>query len=131
MAIARKTLNSPEARSQVSQIVDAVRKFDLAQSEAWPDLDSLSSDTSIDAVHVDPEGVILNVDGTFEGSASVYVNLDYGPEEDLRTTEAFIGRFDGRLAKGKLPAIEHFRVDTSPFVDALNSLGETDGLKTG
>ena len=120
-------LRKPALETVVRQIVEIVQSSNLVESDAWSDLEALSSNTSVDAVEVDPAGVILQADGSFEGSANVYVSLDYGPKADgVHTTESFIGRFRGRVPNGQPPTIEAFSVDTSPFYEGAEELGVFD-----
>jgi hypothetical protein len=102
---------------KIAAILQAVSDYDLTNSHAWSDLDALSSRTSIDAIEVDPEGIILSNAG-FKGVMNVYVVLRYGgsSKDAFETSDAFRARFDGHF-DGELAVIDNVQVDTSPFYD--------------
>jgi hypothetical protein len=101
---------------KVRAVIDAVREFDLSESAAWSDLDVLSTQTTVDGIEVDPEGVIIENGNRFRGIANVYVALRYGSGPDsFETSDGFLGTFRGHLEKDGVPVIEEFTVDTAPF----------------
>ena len=63
---------SSAASKQSHEIAEAVRNVEIADTEAWRDLDSLSSNTLVDAVEVFEDEI--RFDGTrFEGPINVHV----------------------------------------------------------
>ena len=86
-------------------VIDAVKRYDLHESTSWPELANLSNVTSVDNVSVDPEGVVIEPGGRFNGLANVFVILKY-EEPGLETFEMaegllgeFKGHFDGDTAR--------------------------------
>ena len=115
--MAKSKPSSHELRSvQLDAIVDAVSGAELSEYEAWSDLDALSNRTSIDKIEVNPEGIISAGNERFRGIFNVYVALHYGDQDELVTSEAFEGSFEGHFEAGK-PIIESMKVDTSPFYE--------------
>ncbi|GLK86587.1 pPIWI-associating nuclease domain-containing protein [Ancylobacter defluvii] len=106
------TLKKRDAEDLIAEAVRSVELRDFPS--AWNELDTLSSETTVDNIGVDPAGI--RVSGTkFSGLASVYVALRYGKGDDeFTTSEAFRGKFHGHFDQGK-PLIDDFTVDTSPF----------------
>lgn len=99
-----------------SAVADAMREYDLTESAAWSDLDALATNVKIDHIEVDPAGILLKDDGTFEGVYDVYLVLEYGKLADggFSTSESFSGRFFGHSVEGT-PIIDSASVDTSRF----------------
>lgn len=110
-------LSDPKRADRVGAVLQAVTDLDLTQSDAWSDLDELSTHTYIDDVEVDPEGIVLD-DGRFKGMMNVYVLLQYGRDnqEGFQTSDAFRGRFEGHF-EGAAAIIDKVSVDTSPFYE--------------
>ncbi|MBV8686226.1 MAG: hypothetical protein JOZ90_05510 [Alphaproteobacteria bacterium] len=94
-------------------VAEAVSKYDLSESDAWSDLDELSTHTRVEQVEVDPDGVVVSGD-TFSGVANVYVTLQFGrdDEEGFHEGESFLGHFDGAFHDGKA-VVERFSINTS------------------
>lgn len=105
----------PQRATQVAAVLQAISDFDLTSSEAWTQVASLSPNTLIDDVEVDPEGVIIEGD-RFKGVMSVYVVLQYGgaKKSAFQTSEAFRGQFHGHF-NGASAVIDTVTVDVSPF----------------
>ncbi len=99
----------PTAKARV--IAAAVRNLEFTETEAWSDLDALSSNTRIEAVEVF-EDAIRYVGEKFQGPINVHVSLQY--PEDVTFTETFPGRFEGKWKEGE-PLIDRVAVDTSSF----------------
>jgi len=101
-----------------------MENFDLTTSPAWSDLDELSSQTLLDGVEIDPDGVIVKGQ-KFKGPVSVYVLLQYGSKNDegFETSDSFMGEFEGHFDENNKPIIDNVRIDTSPFYE-----GEPDSL---
>ncbi len=96
---------------QARDIADAVRGLEVSTTEAWSDLDLLSSHTHVEAVEVFEDEIRLS--GThFEGPVNVHVTLQYS--DDVTWSETFPGRFNGSL-NGSEILIEGLQVDTSSF----------------
>ena len=104
-----KQLSSDKARV----LADAVRNTELAETEAWADLDILSTNTHIEAVEVF-EDEIRSDGERFEGPINVHVTLQYS--DDVTLSETFPGRFEGSWKSGA-PSVERITVDTSSFTD--------------
>lgn len=107
--------HEPEPDPRLSAVLQAASDYDLTQSEAWSDLDELSTHTYVDDVEVDPAGI--KIEGNeFKGIINVYVLLQYGKdaEEGFQTSDAFRGQFSGHF-EGGLAIIDKVSVDTSPF----------------
>lgn len=98
---------------QTSAIVDAVKGIDLSTTDAWGDLDILSTSTQIEAIEVF-EDEIRGTDRYFEGPVNVHVTLEYS--DDVTLSETFPGRFSGRFVDGQI-RIESLHVDTSSFTN--------------
>jgi hypothetical protein len=99
------------------KIAEAVKAYDLTGDPVWSDLDLLSTHTVLDGVEVDPEGVILEKDDSFEGVMNIYVTLHYGSGEDaFATSESFLGKYHGHF-EGNRPTVDRIEVDTSPFYE--------------
>jgi hypothetical protein len=92
-------------------IADAVRDVELSTTEAWDNLDVLSSHTLVEAVEVF-EDEIRQTGGRFEGPINVHVVLQYS--ENVTLSETFPGRFEGEWKKDQ-PLIDRITVDTSSF----------------
>lgn len=107
----------PKRKERVGAVLQAVSDFDLTQSDAWSDLDELSTHTHIDEVEVDPEGIILDED-RFKGMMNIYVLLQYGRDshEGFQTSDAFRAWFNGHF-EGAEAVIDGVKVDTSPFYE--------------
>jgi hypothetical protein len=108
-------LSDPQRPARVEAIMRAVSEYDLTQSDAWADLDALSTHTYVENLEVDPEGVVID-DDRFKGIMNVYVLLQYGPsnQEGFQTSDAFRAWFDGHF-QGQGAIIDRVKVDISPF----------------
>ena len=109
----------PQAERKMDRkaVIDAVEQYDLTESPAWQDLNTLSARTILDGVEVDPDGVILD-DDQFRGVMNVYVVLRYGSSKDgFETSDSFLGNFKGHFVQGEGPVIDQVSVDTSPFFE--------------
>lgn len=103
--------------SRLAAVMQVMSDFDLTESQAWSDLDALSSNTYIDDLEVDPEGVIIE-ENEFKGVMNVYVVLHYGGNDDdaFDTSDAFRGQFSGHFDEDKA-VVDSVTVDTSPFFE--------------
>ena len=101
----------PPVSPKQAQVADAVRNIELSETEAWSDLDVLSSNTMVEAIEVFEDEI--RSDGShFEGPINVHVTLRY--PEDVTLSETFPGRFEASWKSGR-PSIDRVRVDTSSF----------------
>src|SRR4051812_18216231 len=107
-----------ERERQISDILKAIKTYDIASSTAWPELEALSSHTFLDGVEIDPDGIIVK-GNQFRGPISVYVVLKYNePNEDnFETSDSFMGEFNGHFDEHENPVIDSVTVDTSPFFE--------------
>lgn len=106
-----KEKSSSAPSRQTHEIAEAVRNVEIVGTEAWSELDLLSSSTLIEAVEVFEDEI--RFDGTrFAGPINVHVTLRYG--KDVTLSETFPGRFEARW-KGDAPSIDRILVDTSSF----------------
>ncbi|OCX29104.1 hypothetical protein QU42_19395 [Bradyrhizobium sp. UASWS1016] len=101
----------PLKLDQRRSLAEAVRATELAGTEAWDDLDILSSNTHVEAIEVFEDEI--RFDGNrIEGPINVHVTLQYS--EDVVLSESFPGRFEASWENGK-PSIKRIVVDTSSF----------------
>jgi|ERR1700733_4269713 len=99
-------------------IVGAISDFDISDSGAWKKLDTLSSNTEVETIEANTEGIFVAGPKKFEATATVYVVLHYGDKKDsFETTDAFPAHVTGRFDDNKKVIIENFSVDTSSFFD--------------
>jgi hypothetical protein len=106
------TQNVPESTEKARAIAAAVRDIELSTTDAWSDLNILSSNTHIEAIEVFEDEIRQTDDGRFEGPINIHVTLQY--PENVTMSETFPGRFEGGW-KGNRPSIEKVAVDTSSF----------------
>src|SRR5258708_6122896 len=108
----------PNRDQKVARIVEAVEGYDLPGSPAWADLDALSTHTFLDGIEVDPDGIIIR-ENKFKGAMAVYVLLQYGSDKDdgFKTSDSFMGEFNGNFDDTGTPQIDSVTVDTSPFFE--------------
>ncbi|MEJ0097304.1 MAG: hypothetical protein WDM84_04375 [Bauldia sp.] len=98
------------------RVIEAMSQIDLAETEAWPDLDLLASRVAVEAIQVDPAGLVISKDGRFDGVFNVYLSLQYGGKNDrFATSDSFLGKYSGHFQSNGNPEIEHVSVDTSRF----------------
>jgi hypothetical protein len=110
MAMTNKK-SPPLNPDQLRAVAEAVRGTELVGTEAWGDLDILSSNTHVEAIEVFEDEI--RFDGSrIEGPINVHVTLQY--PEDVVLSETFPGRFEASWEKGK-PSINRILVDTSSF----------------
>ena len=99
-------------------IIDAISSYPLSETEAWVDLDELSSHTEVGAIEANNEGIFTTGNNKFEATATVYVTLNYGDKKDsFSTTDSFPAHVVGTVKDGNRISIENFSVDTSSFFD--------------
>jgi hypothetical protein len=113
--MARSAALPDKKREKVAKLVEA---YDLSSDPAWSALDELSTHTALEGVEVDPEGVVLDKGGKFQGIMNVYVTLQYGKDADdgFTTSDSFLGKFEGHF-EGDKPKIDAISVDTSSFYE--------------
>jgi hypothetical protein len=104
-----------EARILRRKIGEAVQGMDFHDTQAWSDLDLLSTSTQIDTVETFENEIRFEGD-QFQGPVTWYVVLRYGLHtgDPLETSESFPGTFHGRLVDGEA-VIDDMTVDTSSF----------------
>ncbi len=119
MARSKAIVKPEDLDNTRKEIVRLVEGYDLTGDRVWPELAALSSDTGVEAVEVDPEGIVI--DGNrFQGVMNVYLKLEYAadaqPEEAFTTSDAVLGKFEGHLKGGK-PVLDTVSVETSQFYE--------------
>ena len=107
--------SSPETAARISAILQAAESYDVKQSSAWRELQSLSKGVQLDDKEIDPEGIVL-MDNRFKGAMNLYVLLPFGTgSAKVETTESFAGRFEGHFLDGGAAQIDDLTVNTSSF----------------
>ncbi|MET4455458.1 hypothetical protein [Bradyrhizobium sp. RT3b] len=104
---------------EASAILSAIEKFDLTSSPGWDALDELSSQTVLEGLEANPDGIFNTPAGKFEAVGTAYVTLNYGGKRDAASMpDSFpvriIGSFDRTANK---VTIEDVQVDTSSFFE--------------
>lgn len=97
------------------KIIEAVQAMDYQDTQAWSELDLLSTSTQIDTVETFENEIRFEGD-QFQGPLTWYVVLRYGmnTNDPLETSESFPGAFHGRIVDSQ-PVIDDMTVDTSSF----------------
>lgn len=99
-------------------IVEAVHAKEMTETEAWQDLNALSTNTMVDTVETFNDEIRIE-DNMFSGPLLWYVILRYGNDEEsdqLVSSESFPGSFEGHVANGT-PIIDRMVVDVSSFYE--------------
>jgi Predicted pPIWI-associating nuclease len=97
-------------------IAEAVRNFEVTESEAWQQLSLLSTNTKIDSVEVFNEEITFK-DSRFTGPLLWHVTLQYGDGEDeFTSSDSFPGVFEGTI-QGQHAEVHKLTADTSSFYD--------------
>jgi Predicted pPIWI-associating nuclease len=111
----RMTRMDDDARQIRRRIAEAVQKTEVTLTEAWQELNLLSSNTQIDTIEIFENEIRIDAD-RFEGPLTWYVVLRYGAgtSDPVETSESFPGSFEGRLVDNA-PIIDSMTVDTSSF----------------
>jgi hypothetical protein len=96
-------------------IADSLRDIEIADTEAWSELDVLSNRTIIEAIEVFEDEIKIR-ENAFEGLFNIHCQLSYGHGAAAFTlSETFPGRFEGHLLEGGEVDLERVMVDTSGF----------------
>jgi hypothetical protein len=106
-----------DTQDRKSNIVDKAEQLDIVSTQAWSELDALATRVSVEQIDVVPESVVINDnDSNFKGGMNIFLNLQYGPENDegFSSATSFWGTFEGHF-EGSEPVIDTVAVDTSPF----------------
>lgn len=124
MPLAKQRREKNDRDALVNRIVEMARNIDLANRPEWAQLDVLSSRTIFEGAEVDPEGVIVNPDGTFSGVMTVYVLLQYDPDADtaFSDSDSLLAEFKGHVGPQDKITIDYLELETSPFLDEGPSL---------
>ena len=105
-------------RRKLDLIMDAVSSLDLSETEAWSDLDCLSTHTTVEDIEAVPEGIFQRGDGEFTAVATVYVALNYGGKgDDISSNDSFPAQVEGHFDKDQNAVIDRVNVDTSAFYE--------------
>ena len=107
--------SQPGRRAQ--EIASALQQTDITTLDLWTDLDTLSTHTTIEAIEVPPEGIVVQ-GHRFSAVLNLYLSLQYGTDDDERFTisDSFRARVEGTLADGS-PVVDQSSVDTSSFYE--------------
>jgi len=98
--------------------MDAVSSVDLIETDAWSELDSLSTNTRIDDIQAVPEGIFEVGGDGFVAVATVYVGLNYGGKKDsFSTSESFPAQVQGHFESNGKAVVDSVSVDTSSFYE--------------
>ncbi len=97
-------------------VIDAVGRHEIPPEEAaWSELDNLSINTVFDGLEAVPEGIFTTGNDGFEAVATVYVELNYGNDDDaVRATETFPANVKGHFDNGNA-IIDQVEIDTTAF----------------
>ncbi len=96
------------------EIVAAVRKIEVSDTEAWRDLSLLASDVRVNDIEMFEEEIRIDGD-RFSGALLWYVTLIYGSSDDqVVSSESFHGKFEGKFVDNT-PIVDRMTVDTSSF----------------
>jgi hypothetical protein len=96
-------------------IADALRGIEIANTEAWSELNVLSNRTIIEGIEVFEDEIKIR-ENAFEGLFNAHCQLSYGDGADAFTlSETFPGRFEGHILEGGEVDFERVMVDTSGF----------------
>lgn len=105
-------------RSKIDAIMDAVSSVDLTETGAWDDLDSLSTNTTVDDIEGLPEGIFQIGDDGFTAVATIYVDLEYGDKKDaFSTSDSFPAQVQGHFEPDGKAVVDSVSVDTSSFYE--------------
>ena len=112
--------------AQRQKILEAVQAKDYQETQAWYDLDALSSSTQVDTIETFEKEIRFDGDD-FRGPLTWYVVLRYGmdTEDPLETSESFPGTFHGSLVD-EVPVIHDMTVDTSSFYGEIGEQNAAD-----
>jgi hypothetical protein len=101
---------------RIDAILRAIEEFDIVGSEGWGNLDELSSNTELEGVEPNPEGIFESPDMTFQAIGSVYVTLNYGGKQDSTSmSDSYPFHAFGRFEPDGHALVQQFKVDTSSF----------------
>jgi hypothetical protein len=105
-------------RRKLDLIMDAVSSLELSETEAWSDLDCLSTHTIVEDIEAVPEGIFQSGDIDFAAVATVYVALNYGDKgDDISSVDSFPAQVEGHFDPKGNAVIDRVRVDTSAFYE--------------
>lgn len=109
---------SKDWKDIASKLEAAVRSLDLQPYGAWAELDLLSGQTIVEGIRLDTSsGVKLN-DDFFVVPGSVFVELNYGSNDDAVTThDAFPIQIKFSVAENTDIDIRDIEVDTRSFYE--------------
>ena len=105
-------------RPKLDLIMDAVSSLELSETEAWSDLDCLSTHTVVEDIEVVPEGIFLSGEREFTAVATVYAALNYGDKGDeVSSVDSFPALVEGHFDTEGKAVIDRVGVDTSAFYE--------------
>jgi hypothetical protein len=111
-------LTPMEDPSHIEAVLKAIEEYDILDSDAWNKLDEISSQTQIESIEPDPDGLFEEPDGHFQAVGSIYVTLNYGGKRDATSmSDSYPFHAFGRLADDGSASVERIEVDTSSFYE--------------
>jgi hypothetical protein len=104
---------------RVEAVLKAIEEYDIIlDSDALSKLDEISSQTQIESIEPDPDGLFEEPDGHFQAVGSIYVTLNYGGKRDAASmSDSYPFHAFGRLAEDGSASVERIEVDTSSFYE--------------
>jgi hypothetical protein len=115
-AVRLVSLRPLKDRWRLDAIMDAVSAVELKSTEAWNDLNKLSSHARVVGIEAVPGGVFLTESGTgFAAAATVYVDLNDGGNESFVSSDSFPAEVRGHIETDGHATIDAISVDTSSF----------------
>jgi len=99
-------------------IIAAIEGYDLTESDAWNQLDELSSHTMVEGVEPNPDGIFKKGTNEFEAVGTVYVTLTYGDKKDNASmNDSYPIQIRGKFEDDNEITVSSVEVDTSSFYE--------------
>lgn len=103
---------------RIEAILKAIEEYDIAVSDAWNKLDEISSQTQVESIEPDPDGLFEEPDGRFQAVGSIYVTLNYGGRRDATSmSDSYPFHAFGHLGDDGSASVDRMEVDTSSFYE--------------
>lgn len=102
--------------ARIDAVLRAIEEFDIVESDAWSQLDGLSSRTEVQSVEANPDGIFESPDETFQVIGSVYLTLNYGNKRDsVSMSDSYPFHMFGHFLPEGEACVDRIEVDTSSF----------------